>query len=60
VTLTVDGIAAQLLYAGEAPAYCGLLQVNAIMPGGLIPSGAEPVQLVVGVAVSPTITVWLE
>jgi uncharacterized protein (TIGR03437 family) len=60
VTLTVDGIAAELLYAGEAPAYSGLLQVNAIMPGGLIPSGAEPVQLAVGVAASPTITVWLE
>jgi uncharacterized protein (TIGR03437 family) len=60
VTLTVDGIAAELLYAGEAPNYWGLLQVNAIMPGGLIPSGAEPVQLVVGVAASPTITVWLE
>ncbi len=60
VTLTVDAIAAQLLYAGEAPGFSGLLQVDAIMPGGFVPSGAVAVQLMVGVAVSPPITVWLE
>ena len=60
VTLTVNGIAAQLLYAGEAPGFSGLLQVDAFMPGGFIPSGAVSVQLMVGVAASPAITVWLE
>jgi uncharacterized protein (TIGR03437 family) len=60
VTLTVNGIAAQLLYAGEAPDFSGLLQVDAIMPGGFIPSGAVNVQLMVGVAASPAITVWLK
>jgi len=60
VTLTVDGIAAQLPYAGEAPGFSGLLQVNAVMPGGFIPSGAVAVQLAVGEATSPTITVWLQ
>jgi uncharacterized protein (TIGR03437 family) len=60
VTLTVAGIAAQLLYAGEAPNFAGLLQVDAVIPGGFVPSGPVPVQLAVGVAVSPPITVWLQ
>lgn len=60
VTLAVDGIVAQLTFAGEAPNCSGLLQVDAIMPGGFIPSGAVPVQLTVGVAASPTITIWLQ
>ncbi len=60
VTLAVDGIAAQLTFAGEAPNFSGLLQVDAVMPGGFIPSGAVPVQLTVGAAASPTITIWLQ
>ncbi len=60
VTLTVDGVTAQLLYAGEAPNFAGLLQVDAVMPGGFVPSGPVAVQLVVGVAASPLITVWLQ
>ncbi|HEY1220801.1 MAG TPA: hypothetical protein VGF03_17800 [Bryobacteraceae bacterium] len=60
VTLTVAGIAAQLLYAGEAPTFAGLLQVDAVIPGGFVPSGPVAVQLTVGVATSPPITVWLQ
>jgi uncharacterized protein (TIGR03437 family) len=60
VTLAVAGVSAQLLYSGEAPDFAGLLQVNAIMPGGFVPSGPVAVQLMVGVAISPPITVWLE
>ncbi len=45
VTLTVSGIAAQLLYAGEAPTFAGLLQVDAVIPGGFVPSGPVAVQL---------------
>jgi uncharacterized protein (TIGR03437 family) len=60
VTLTVAGVAAQLLYAGEAPNFAGLLQVDAVIPGGFVPSGPVAVQLAVGVAVSPLFTVWLQ
>ncbi|HTT57889.1 MAG TPA: hypothetical protein VMF63_12315, partial [Opitutaceae bacterium] len=60
VTLTVGGVAAQLLYAGEAPGFAGLLQVDAVVPGGFVPSGPVPVQLTVGVETSPSITVWLQ
>jgi uncharacterized protein (TIGR03437 family) len=56
----VAGIAAQLLYAGEAPNFAGLLQVDAVIPGGFVPSGPVAVQLTVGVAVSPLFTVWLQ
>jgi uncharacterized protein (TIGR03437 family) len=60
VTLTVAGIAAQLLYAGEAPNFAGLLQVDAVIPGGFVPSGPVGVQLTVGVGTSPLFTVWLQ
>jgi uncharacterized protein (TIGR03437 family) len=61
VTLTVAGIPAQLLYAGEAPNYSGLLQVDAVMPGGFVPSGPVAVLLILGtVPPSPPITVWLQ
>jgi uncharacterized protein (TIGR03437 family) len=60
VTLTVAGIAAQLLYAGEAPNFAGLLQVDAVIPGGFVPSGPVGVQLTVEVGTSPLFTVWLQ
>jgi uncharacterized protein (TIGR03437 family) len=60
VTLTVAGVTAQLLYAGEAPNFAGLLQVDAVIPGGFVPSGPVAVQLSVGVADSPLMTVWLQ
>jgi uncharacterized protein (TIGR03437 family) len=60
VTLTVAGVSAQLLYAGEAPTFAGLLQVDAVIPGGFVPSGPVAVQLSVGAAESPLFTVWVE
>jgi len=42
VTLTVAGIAAPLLYAGEAPGFSGLLQVDAVVPGGIVSSFPAP------------------
>ena len=60
VVLTVAGVGAQLLYWGAAPTFAGLLQVNAIMPGGFVPSGPVAVQLAAGVGVSPPLTIWLE
>jgi len=58
VTLTVGGYPAQILFAGEAPGYAGLLQVNARLPGGFVPAGNVPVVLSVGAASSqPGVTV---
>jgi len=53
VTVTVDGIPANVLFAGEAPGFIGLLQINAQLPGSFISAGDLPVLLTVGTYRSP-------
>jgi uncharacterized protein (TIGR03437 family) len=60
VTLTVAGFPAQILYAGSAPGAVGLLQVNARVPAGFIPTGPVAAELTVGTAVAPDLTIWLK
>ena len=48
VVLTVGGVPAEILYAGAAPGYVGLMQVNFRVPSGFLPSGALPVSLKAG------------
>ena len=48
VSLTIGGIAAGVLWAGEAPGFVGLLQINAQVPSGFVPPGDLPVVLTVG------------
>lgn len=60
VSATVSGISAQIVWAGSAPGLVGLLQVNLIVPGPYLPSGAAPLQLMVGTAVSPLTTIWVQ
>jgi uncharacterized protein (TIGR03437 family) len=60
VTLAVGGVTAQLLYAGRAPAFIGLMQINAVVPGGFVPAGPAALTLTVGAATSPLITIWLQ
>lgn len=48
VTLTIGGYEAAILYAGSAPGFAGLMQINARVPGGFLPSGRQPVVLTVG------------
>jgi uncharacterized protein (TIGR03437 family) len=52
VTLTVGGYQAQLLYAGPAPGFPGLMQINALIPGGFLGPGIQPVVLSIGGATS--------
>jgi len=53
VTLTVGGYQAQLEYAGQAPGFPGLMQINAQIPTGIfLQSGPEPVVLSVDGAAS--------
>jgi uncharacterized protein (TIGR03437 family) len=42
-TVTVGGLAATLQYAGVAPGYVGLYQVNAVVPSGIGAGSAVPV-----------------
>ena len=48
VSLTIGGFPAEIMYAGAAPGYAGLIQVNARVPGGFAPTGVLPVILWVG------------
>jgi uncharacterized protein (TIGR03437 family) len=57
VSVTIGGEPAEILYAGAAPGYAGLMQVNARVPASLAP-GDQPVALRVGSAESqPGVTV---
>jgi uncharacterized protein (TIGR03437 family) len=48
VTLTIAGYNAPLLYAGPAPGFAGLMQLNAQIPCGFLPPGIQPVVLSIG------------
>ena len=54
VAVRIGGIDAQLQYAGAAPALImGVLQINAVVPGGVTPGGSVPIQFSIGNATSP-------
>lgn len=48
VALTIGGYTAALLYAGPAPGFAGLMQINARVPAGFLPPGNPPVILTIG------------
>jgi uncharacterized protein (TIGR03437 family) len=50
VSLTIGGYSAALPYAGPAPGFPGLMQINAQIPGGFLPPGILPVFLSIGSA----------
>jgi uncharacterized protein (TIGR03437 family) len=52
VLLTIAGYNAPILFAGPAPGFVGLMQINAQIPGGFLPPGIQPVTLFIGAAVS--------
>lgn len=61
VSLRVGSSPAELLYAGAAPGFPGLMQINARMPGAFSPPGELPVVLRVGEAVSRSgVTIFLK
>ncbi len=59
--VTIGGYATDVLYAGDAPGFIGLMQINARVPGGFVQSGVQPLTLQIGSAVSqPGVTVALK
>jgi len=48
VSLTIDGYSAALFYAGPAPGFPGLMQINAQIPSDFPLTGVQPVLLSVG------------
>jgi uncharacterized protein (TIGR03437 family) len=60
VSVSIGGLAADILYAGAAPAYAGMLQIDARVPAGYTTPGSLSVAVTVGQASSQagvTITV---
>ena len=60
IVLTIAGVKAEILFAGSAPGFVGLMQINAVVPGGFVAPGEAAVELTVGTAKSPAIKVWLQ
>jgi uncharacterized protein (TIGR03437 family) len=52
VAVTVAGFPAEVQYAGAAPGYPGLMQLNVRLPSAYAPPGVLPVTLTVGAAAS--------
>jgi trimeric autotransporter adhesin len=48
ITVNIAGYNAPVLYAGPAPGFPGLMQINAQIPGGFLPPGIQAVVLSVG------------
>lgn len=60
IALTIAGVNAEILFAGSAPNLVGMLQINAIVPAGFVAPGEAAVELMVGAAKSPPVTIWLK
>lgn len=56
VSVTIGGQEAQVIFAGLAPGFAGLYQVNAIVPPGINASNEAPVSLTVAGQASPPVT----
>jgi uncharacterized protein (TIGR03437 family) len=59
VMATIGGQDAQVAFAGLAPGFVGLYQVNAVVPAGIAPSSSVPLVLKVGGASSVPVAVAL-
>jgi len=57
VTATIGGVAASVQFAGLAPGYAGLYQVNAIVPSGITAGGQVPLVLTAAGQNSPPVYV---
>jgi uncharacterized protein (TIGR03437 family) len=57
VTVTIAGVPAQVLFAGLAPGFAGLYQVNATVPAGVTAGMGVPLIVSESGAASPAVTV---
>jgi uncharacterized protein (TIGR03437 family) len=58
VDVRVAGLPVEIEYAGQAPGYPGLMQINIRLPSGLVPTGVLPLELIVGgVSSQPGVTI---
>jgi uncharacterized protein (TIGR03437 family) len=45
--MTIDGLPAEVQFAGVAPGFVGLNQINVVVPGLACTNGADPVVLTI-------------
>ncbi|MCH8268921.1 MAG: hypothetical protein IH846_15530, partial [Acidobacteria bacterium] len=60
VTVNIGGVDASVQFAGLAPGFTGLYQVNAVVPAGVTPGNDVPVVLNVAGQTSPTVTMAVQ
>jgi uncharacterized protein (TIGR03437 family) len=62
VSVTIGGLPCPLNFDGAAPGLVsGVLQINALVPAGVVPGSAVPIQISIGAASSPlTVTVTVQ
>jgi len=59
-TVTIGGVSAPVLFAGLAPGFVGLYQVNVQVPASVAPGGAVSVTISIGGAMSNTVTIAVQ
>jgi uncharacterized protein (TIGR03437 family) len=59
-TVTIGGVAAGVTFAGLAPGFVGLYQVNAAVPAGVSPGDAVPVVITMENTASNTVTIAVQ
>lgn len=60
VTVTIGGQSAQVSFAGLAPGFAGLYQINVVVPAGITTGNAVPVVLTIAGQVSPAVTMAVQ
>ncbi len=60
VSVNIGGREATILFAGLAPGFTGLYQINAQVPAGITPGGAVPVVLTVAGQASVAVTMGIQ
>lgn len=59
-TVTIGGASASVTYAGLAPGFVGLYQVNALVPPGISPGSAVPLVIAMGNTTSNAVTIAVQ
>jgi uncharacterized protein (TIGR03437 family) len=59
-TVTIGGVAATVTFAGLAPEFVGVYQVNVQMPAGVASGNAIPLTLTIGGVTSNTVTIAVQ